>query len=119
MKSEAQPKGRKIFYGWWIILVAVVGMFMGYGAIFNFTFGVFSASVSQEFDWSRSAVSLAYALSLVMYAAASPVIGRLADRVGARKVIVLSVFAFALCLTHSIFSRPMFGISLPCAWSWD
>lgn len=103
MKREAQPKGRKIFYGWWIILVAAVGMFMGYGAIFNFTFGVFSASVSQEFNWSRSAISLAYALSLVMYAVTSPVIGRLADRVGARKVIVSSVFAFALCLISLYF----------------
>lgn len=89
---------RKIFYGWWVVLVAAVGMFLGYGAVFNFTFSVFSTSVGHEFHWSRSATSVAYALSLIAYGASTPVTGRLADRFGARKVIVPSVLSFGLCL---------------------
>lgn len=99
MRGEATTGDKKIFYGWWIVLVAAVGMFLGYGAVFNFTFSVFSAPVSREFHWSRSAVSAAYALSLIAYGLSTPVTGHWADQFGARKVIVPSVIAFGLCLT--------------------
>jgi MFS family permease len=103
MHVEAGQKSGGIFYGWWIVVVAAVGMFMGYGAIFNFTFGVFSAATSREFAWSRSAVSLGYALSLVAYAVTSPFIGRLVDRFGARRVIVPSMLLFGLALMSFYF----------------
>jgi MFS family permease len=93
MKSEA-----KIFYGWWIILVSAVGLFMGYGAIISFTFSVFAKPIAQEFNWSRTEVSSAYSISLIVYCAATPLVGRLVDRYGARKVILASVVLFGLCL---------------------
>jgi MFS family permease len=89
---------RKIFYGWWIILVAAVGLSMGYGPIVAFTFGVFFKPLSQEFGWGRAQVSLAFSLSLLISSFASPVIGRLVDRFGARKVIVPSVALFGFGL---------------------
>jgi MFS family permease len=88
----------KIFYGWWVILVAAVGLFMGYGAIISFTFSVFAKPIAQEFSWSRTEVSSAYSISLIVYCAATPFIGRLVDRYGARKVILTSVVLFGLCL---------------------
>jgi MFS family permease len=88
----------KIFYGWWIVVVTGIGLFMGYGAVISFTFGVFSNPLSQEFRWSRTETSLAYSLSLIVYCLATPLIGRLVDRIGARKVIVPSVLIFGLCL---------------------
>lgn len=93
MKREA-----KIFYGWWIILVTAVGLFMGYGAIISFTFSVFAKPIAQEFNWSRTEISLAYSISLLVYCAATPLIGRLVDHYGARKVIMASVVFFGLCL---------------------
>lgn len=91
-------RGAKIFYGWWIILVAAIGLFMGYGAIISFTFSVFAKPIAQEFNWSRTEVSLAYSISLMVYCAATPLIGRLVDRHGARRVILASVVLFGLCL---------------------
>src|SRR3954454_15675322 len=88
----------KIFYGWWIVLVAAVGLSMSYGPIVSFTFGVFFKPLSQEFGWSRSQVSLAFSLSLLVLSLVLPVIGRLVDRFGARKVIVPSVLLFGLGL---------------------
>jgi MFS family permease len=93
MKSEA-----KIFYGWWVVLVSAVGLFMGYGAIISFTFSVFAKPIAREFNWSRTEVSAAYSISLIVYCAATPLIGRLVDRYGARKVILASVVLFGLCL---------------------
>lgn len=88
----------KIFYGWWIVVVTGIGLFMGYGAVISFTFGVFSNPISEEFRWSRTETSLAYSLSLIVYCLATPFTGRLVDRIGARKVIVPSVLIFGLCL---------------------
>jgi imidazolonepropionase-like amidohydrolase/sugar phosphate permease len=88
----------KLFYGWWIVLVSAIGLFMGYGAIISFTFGVFSNPVAREFGWTRTQISLAYSLSLILYCVATPVLGRLIDRMGARKIILPSVLVFGLCL---------------------
>lgn len=96
--TRAGQNRRKIFYGWWIVLVAGIGMFMGYGPIISFTFGVFLKPLSTEFGWSRAEISLAFSLSLLVLSGALPLVGRLVDRWGARKVIVPSVLLFAFGL---------------------
>jgi sugar phosphate permease len=88
----------QIFYGWWIVVVSAIGLFMGYGAIISFTFGVFSNPVAQEFRWTRTEISLAYSLSLIVYCLATPMLGRLIDRLGARRIILPSALMFGLCL---------------------
>ena len=96
--AEIQQKSGKIFHGWWIVFFAAIGLFMGYGPIVSFTFGVFFKPLSQEFGWSRAQVSLAFSLSLLVMSFLLPVVGRLVDRFGARKVIVPSVLLFGLGL---------------------
>ena len=86
--------GEKIFYGWWVVLVAGIGASMSYGPIIAFTFGVFIKPLSEEFGWSRADISLGFSLSLLMLSGTAPVIGQLVDRFGARKVIIPSVFLF-------------------------
>jgi MFS family permease len=90
----AGHKGRKVFYGWWVVLAAGIGSFMSYGPIIAFTFGVFIKPLSEEFGWSRAEISLGFSLSLLMLSAVAPVIGRLVDRWGARRVILPSVLLF-------------------------
>jgi MFS family permease len=97
MTKAGQP-GDRMFYGWWIVLVAAIGLSMGYGPVVTFTFGVFFKPLSQEFGWNRAEVSLAFSLSLLIMSGTFPLIGRLVDRFGARKVIVPSVLLFGLGL---------------------
>ena len=100
--THAQQKPTKMFHrmfhGWWIVVVAGIGLFMGYGPIVSFTFGIFLKPLSTEFGWSRAQLSLAFSLSLLVLSFALPVIGRLVDRFGARTVIVPSVVLFGLGL---------------------
>lgn len=96
--AEFRQKPDAIFHGWWIVFFAAIGLFMGYGPIVSFTFGVFFKPLSQEFGWSRAQVSLAFSLSLLVMSFLLPVVGRLVDRFGARKVIVPSVLLFGLGL---------------------
>jgi MFS family permease len=91
-------KENKLFHGWWIVFVAGVGLFMGYGPIVAFTFGVFLKPLTEEFGWSRGQISLAFSLSLLVMSFTLPLVGRLVDRFGARKVIAPSVLFFGLGL---------------------
>lgn len=83
---------------WWTVLVAGIGLFLGYGPIISFTFGVFLRPLSQEFGWSQSQISLAFSLSMLVLSVVLPFVGWLVDRFGARKVIVPSVLLFGLGL---------------------
>lgn len=105
MTTNLHPPSR-FFFGWWIVFVAALGLFMGYGPIVTFTFGVFFKPLSQEFGWNRSQVSLAFSLSLFVMSFALPVVGRLVDRLGARRVIVPSLLLFGFGLTSFALLSP-------------
>ena len=96
--SQTNAAENSFLYGWWIVFVAAVGLFMGYGPIVTFTFGVFLRLLTQEFGWSRGDISQAFSLSLFVMSIAFPFIGRLVDRFGARKVILPSMLFFGLGL---------------------
>ena len=61
--------------GWTIVVVSLLAYVLGATGIF-FAFGVFLKPLNSEFHWSREAVSGFTAISGVMYAVASPLIGR-------------------------------------------
>jgi MFS family permease len=99
--SSSRPS--RFFYGWFIVAVAGIGLFMGYVPIIGFSFGVFFKPLSDEFNWSRAEVSLAFSLSLLVLSATLPVVGRLVDKYGARKVILPSAVLFGLTLASFYF----------------
>ncbi len=63
MRRGGQNSGT-IFHGWWIVLVAAIGLSMGYGPIVTFTFGVFFKPLSQEFGWNLALLLSALGSSL-------------------------------------------------------
>jgi MFS family permease len=89
-------KSSKVFYGWWIVLVAGIGLSVHAAPILTFTFGVFLKSFSQEFSWSRGQASLAVSLLTLGVTVAAPFLGRLVDRFGARRVILPSTLLFGV-----------------------
>lgn len=104
ISTQVQSSGQeKIFYGWFIAGVAAIGLFMGYVPVIGFSFSVFFKSISDEFHWSRAEISLGFSLSLLVLSAALPVVGRLVDRFGARKVIVPAALLFGLGLASFYF----------------
>jgi MFS family permease len=92
------PHRPRIFYGWVIVLTAGVGLMLGYAPVFVYSFSVFIKSLAQDFHSSRTSISFAFTLASLMQSVGAPLIGRLVDRFGARKLIVPSTVIFALVL---------------------
>jgi len=93
-----ETRSQGIFYGWWVVVTAAVGLLFSYSPIFVFSFGVFASSFVREFHASRTQVSLAFTLASVMVSVGSPVAGRLVDRFGGRAVIIPSIAILGLLL---------------------
>ena len=81
----------KIFYGWWIVLAAAVGLLFSKGPVIFFTFGVFFGPLGADLQWSRADISVALTLGTVMECITMPVVGRMVDRYGARRVAAPSL----------------------------
>jgi MFS family permease len=99
------------FYGWIILgCTCCAGLSRQGGAVA--TLSVFVSPMAAEFHWSRTAISGAVSLGGMLAAVASPSLGRLLDREGARLVLCVAVLTtglanMALSLTVSL---PMFYV---------
>ena len=74
----------------WIVLGAVT-LCMLAGTGLRSVFGVYIKPMEAEFGWGRGALSGAAAVSLLLVGAAGPLVGRLADRWGPKRVILFSL----------------------------
>jgi MFS family permease len=86
------------------MFIVLIGCFvcqMGLGA--GYVFGATLKHIVAEFEWSRAAFSAASAPLLAAMALSAPLLGTLAERVGARTVLTAS--ALALGLSLGLFSR--------------
>src|ERR1700741_428176 len=83
------------YYGWRVVLAACLGVMAGFGSLFVFTFTVFVKPLSSEFGWNRESVSLGFAIAAMTVGLSSPLIGRLIDKVGPRRVILPCITVFA------------------------
>ena len=80
-------RNSNIFYGWFVVIgSALVAMGMT-GT--QFSFGVFLTPMTEEFEWSRATLSLAFGTTFMLSGLLRPVAGFLADRYSP-KVVALS-----------------------------
>src|SRR6266851_4774057 len=82
MAPENAPS--RIVYGWWVALALSIIVFLSAGI--RFTIGPFLKPVSGDLGLDRGSFSLVIALSLLLYGAFMPLVGRLVDRMGSRVV---------------------------------
>ena len=76
------------------LITAWFGLMLGIMVVVPSTFSVFFDDVAKEFDWNRAQVSLAFSLFMLVSAIAFPFVGRLVDRIGARKIIIPCILIF-------------------------
>ncbi|MFT6368042.1 MAG: MFS family permease [Halioglobus sp.] len=63
-----------------------------------FAFGTFVGPLEQEFGWQRGPMSLALTIANIAVVIASPAMGSIVDRIGVRKVMLVSVTLMGVCV---------------------
>ena len=89
----AQRIGGRLFYGWVVLAVAALGLFAS-GPGQSHIFSVFIVPISEDLGISRTAVASAYALATLIAAFGLPYVGRLIDRFGPRRVVLVVAVLF-------------------------
>ncbi|MGD0916753.1 MAG: MFS transporter [Thermodesulfobacteriota bacterium] len=95
----------RLHYSFYIIISSFVILFFNSGA--RFAIGVIFKPVIAEFGWSRSAISMAFFLHMIVFALSLILVGRLYDRYGPKWIIIISTFflsggCFLISLIHSL-----------------
>jgi MFS family permease len=100
----------RVTRGWVIVMTAVMGIAVSFGSLVIFAFSVFIKPLGDQFGWSRTEISLAFTMTALTVAFASPLIGRQVDRVGARKVLLpcVAVYGAAFCGLATVHSLTQF-----------
>jgi len=78
-----------IFYGWIIVAAGFIVLMIVWGL--QYSYGVFFESLCKEFGWTRTIVSGAYSVFMVLHCALYPVVGIVNDKYGPRKSLLLCV----------------------------
>lgn len=93
---------RKVFYGWYVVAASALGICFGQIGSAIYVFSAFTLPLSDEFGWTRGAISLGTTLTHATTLVATPVLGILIDRKGVRYPILVSTLLFGgiLILFH-------------------
>lgn len=77
----------RLYYGWVVTWTAFTVLAVSYGV--QFSYGVLIPDMEAEMGWSRTQISLAYSLYVLLYSSLSFVSGFATDRWGPRPVIAV------------------------------
>ncbi|MCH8206885.1 MAG: MFS transporter, partial [Chloroflexi bacterium] len=86
--SQAAPPGRRVFYGWWLVGLAVFLLTLMSSTSFQ-GLGMYLVVLERKFGWSRTILSAPFALARVQGAVIGPLEGWLIDRIGSRRMILI------------------------------
>ena len=90
--------GPNFFYGWIIVAVANLGIFSS-GPGQSHTFSVFVGPIGKDLGLSSTSIASAYGLATLIAAFMLPYMGKLIDKYGARKtLIVVSIILGISCI---------------------
>ena len=122
MKQTTHLEGRRFYYGWVIVGLAMLSMAYWFGL--RTTFSVFFVALIDQFHWGRADAAAALSIAMVAYMVMAPVVGFLVDRIGPRKVmlpgIALTGLGLLLCTQIETLTQFYFfygvvaGIGIPC-----
>ncbi len=89
---------KKFYRGWFIVVVCLLGISTGPAAFGLASLFLLGGPLGEEFGWNRTAISTAVSAMMLCTAFSLPIMGRMVDRFGVKRVLVPSVIIFGLCL---------------------
>ncbi|MBN2125801.1 MAG: MFS transporter, partial [Deltaproteobacteria bacterium] len=92
----APAESRRIYFGWFVVGVALVSMAFWLGI--RSSFSVFYVALLEEFAWNRGEAAGVQSMALITYTLLAPLAGGLIDRFGPRRIIMPGILLLALGL---------------------
>jgi predicted MFS family arabinose efflux permease len=89
---------------WVVVIASTIGLIVGNGPVLLFTFGVFLKPITEQTGWPRGAMSFGVGIALTFAGLMTPVVGRLIDRWGVQRVLLLAITMFALSVAAISFA---------------
>jgi MFS family permease len=96
LRSGVRHAAKAWHEGWGVVAAAFFGVMIGYSVLIPYTFGLFLKPLSGSFGWKRDRISIALGCAAVTAALCSPLIGRLLDRHGPKRIILPCIAVFGL-----------------------
>jgi predicted MFS family arabinose efflux permease len=94
-------KRPRLFYGWFVVLLSAIGLFLG-PPLMVFGFSVFLKPMVADFHATRAAVSFAFSIFNLVGALSIPFTGIAIDRLGAKRVILAFTLLFGVSLCTAL-----------------
>jgi MFS family permease len=104
----------RIDRAWLVLLGAGLCMFCGQPAVILFTYGTFVREIVAATNWSPIELAAAIAPATILASLLAPIVGRIADKIGVRRLALFGgpafAFGFVLLSNLSISSMTFIGL---------
>ena len=100
----------RFFYGWVIVVIAVLGMILVYGI--RHAFSVFFPPILNEFGWGRGSTAVILSLNILIYGLLAPVAGSLGDRWKPRRIMPIGIIILGLATASCAFASELWHFYL-------
>ena len=77
----------KLFYGWWVVLVAFLTIGITYGT--KGAYGVIQLSMLEDLGWTRAEVAGAFSANMFVYAVVVLFMGKVMDKIGVKNILII------------------------------
>ncbi|RAL26391.1 MFS transporter [Thermoflavimicrobium daqui] len=99
---------RKVHYAWIVLTVSFIGVLAAQGV--RLSFGAFIEPWEKEFSVSRGTISVISFVSYIIFGISQPLIGKLIDRFGIRKIFIYSMFIVGVSTIGSFFATSVWQL---------
>jgi MFS family permease len=110
-QSAPLTTGGEFRRGWPTLLASLFGFGLGLSALTFYANQVFIPELSKEFGWTGSQIQAGILAMPIATIFLAPVIGSIVDRFGARRVVLVSIFLYALSVAS-------FYVLTPSLWQY-
>ena len=94
---------------WPVVIAGAVGL--GTTSLHFYSLGMFIQPLTEQFGWSRAQITAGPAIVAIINLFIAAAVGRMADRVGVRRVAIPGFVAYCLAIAA-------LGLAGPSIWSW-